>query len=163
MNRRAPAAIGLALCAAVAGLGRPRRAQQMPDPSLIHGKALPAPELPDGHGDRARGARGDWQRHPRSGGQSHGGGRTRTARTDAQGRAEFTGLPAAQEGRAAATVDGEALVSDPFTVPTGGGLRVILVAGIAKAAKRKAAEAAAGRGGAAGARAPWSSAATAAC
>jgi hypothetical protein len=65
-------------------------------------------------------------------------GRTRTASTDAQGRAQFTNLPVGQEGRAAATVDGEALQSDPFTIPNKGGLRVILVAGIAKAAARKA-------------------------
>ena len=70
------------------------------------------------------------------------GGATRSAVTDDRGRAEFTGLPAGQEGRAAATVDGEAMVSDPFTVPAAGGLRVILVAGIAKAAERKAADAA---------------------
>jgi hypothetical protein len=39
--------------------------------------------------------------------------------------------------RAEATVDGEALVSQPFTAPASGGLRVILVAGIARAAERK--------------------------
>ena len=33
-------------------------------------------------------------------------------------------------------------MSDPFTVPASGGLRVILIAGIAQAAERKAAEAA---------------------
>ena len=70
------------------------------------------------------------------------GGAAHTAVTDDRGRAEFIGLPAGQEGRAAATVDGEALVSDPFTVPRAGGLRLILVAGIAKAAERKAADAA---------------------
>jgi hypothetical protein len=85
-------------------------AQQMPDPSLIHGKALPAPELSDG---------------------------TITVRVVRE-----SNLPVGQEGRAAATVDGEALQSDPFTIPDRGGLRVILVAGIAKAAERKAAEAA---------------------
>jgi hypothetical protein len=68
-------------------------------------------------------------------------GRGRNATTDAQGRAQFTNLPMGQEGRATVTVDGEALQSDPFTIPTSGGLRVILVAGIAKAAERKAAEA----------------------
>ncbi len=40
-------------------------------------------------------------------------------------------------------MDGEKLVSQPFAVPTSGGLRVILVAGIAKAAERKKQEEAA--------------------
>jgi hypothetical protein len=39
-------------------------------------------------------------------------------------------------------VDGEAMESQPFSVPASGGLRVILVAGIAKAAERRAQEAA---------------------
>ena len=34
-------------------------------------------------------------------------GRTRTATTDEQGRAEFTNLPRGEEARAEATVDGE--------------------------------------------------------
>jgi hypothetical protein len=117
-------------------------AQQMPDPSLIHGKALPAPELPNGT-VTVRVVR-------ESIGNNISGqpvtltatGRTRTAPTDDLGRAEFTNLPVGQEGRAAATVDGEALQSDPFTIPSSGGLRVILVAGMARAAERKAAEAA---------------------
>jgi hypothetical protein len=117
-------------------------AQQMPDPSLIHGKALPAPELPDGT-ITVRVVResigNDIPNQPVS---LTATGRTRTAQTDAQGRAQFTNLPVGQEGRAAANVDGEALQSDPFTIPDRGGLRVILVAGIAKAAQRKAAEAA---------------------
>src|SRR5205814_8749625 len=46
-------------------------------------------------------------------------------------------LPAAAKGQAPATVNGERLQSDPFVVPSSGGLRVILVAGIAQAAERK--------------------------
>jgi hypothetical protein len=66
------------------------------------------------------------------------GSTTRTATTDAQGRAEFTDLPKGGAGAVAeVTVDGEKLVSQPFAVPASGGLRVILVAGIAKAAERK--------------------------
>ena len=117
-------------------------AQQMPDPSLINGKALPAPELPDAT-ITVRVVResigNDIQGQPVT---LTAGGRSRTASTDAQGRAQFTNLPAGTEGRAEATVDGETLRSDPFTIPTTGGLRVIMVAGIAKAAERKAAEAA---------------------
>jgi hypothetical protein len=114
----------------------------MPDPSLINGKALPAPELPDATitvrvvresiGNDIQGQQVTLT----------AGGRSRTASTDAQGRAQFTNLPAGTEGRAETTVDGETLRSDAFTIPTTGGLRVIMVAGIAKAAERKAAEAA---------------------
>jgi hypothetical protein len=60
-------------------------------------------------------------------------GDTKKAVTDEQGRAEFKGLPAGANGRAEATVNGEQLQSDPFVVPASGGLRVILVAGIAQA------------------------------
>ena len=116
-------------------------AQQMPDPSLINGKALPAPELPNATitvrvvresiGNNVSGQPVTLTT----------GGRARTVSTDEQGRAQFTNLPAGLEGRAETTVDGETLRADPFTVPATGGLRIILVAGIAKAAERKAAEA----------------------
>lgn len=115
----------------------------MPDPSIIHGKALPAPELAVGTVTVrvVREAIGN-----NVTGQDvrvAAGGTARTARTDEQGRAEFTGLTAGAEARAETTVNGEQLVSDPFTVPTQGGLRVILVAGLKEAAARREKEAAA--------------------
>lgn len=135
-SRRARAAWLAAVL--VGGLVATSAAQvQMPDPSLIHGKALPAGDLQTGTvtvrvvreaignnvtGQQVRMTIGDT---------------TRTATTDEQGRAEFKGLPAGGQGRAEATVDGEALASDPLVVPASGGLRVILVAGLAKAAARK--------------------------
>ncbi|OFW01734.1 MAG: hypothetical protein A3I61_15190 [Acidobacteria bacterium RIFCSPLOWO2_02_FULL_68_18] len=70
-------------------------------------------------------------------------GTPRTAKTDDQGRATFEGVPGGVAGRARATVGGEELVSESFTVPTSGGLRVILVAGLEDARKQKAAEEAA--------------------
>jgi hypothetical protein len=113
------------------------RAQEMPDPALIHGRAIPASELGDGVvtvrvvreaiGNNISGQQV----------QLTVSGRTRTATTDEQGRAEFTNLPRGEEARTSATVDGEELVSQPFRVPSSGGLRVILVAGIARAAERK--------------------------
>ena len=122
-------------------------AQDMPDPSLIHGRAIPASELGDGTvtvrvvreaiGNNIAGQQV----------QLTVSGRTRTATTDEQGRAEFTNLPQGEEARAEATVDGEAMTSQPFRVPTNGGLRVILVAGIAKAAERKKLEEAAAAAG----------------
>ena len=122
-------------------------AQDMPDPSLIHGRAIPASDMPDGVvtvrvvreaiGNNIAGQQV----------QLTVSGRTRTATTDEQGRAEFTNLPRGEEARAEATVDGEQMTSQPFRVPTSGGLRVILVAGIAKAAERKKLEEAAAAAG----------------
>lgn len=115
----------------------------MPDPSLIHGKALPAGDLQTGTitvrlvresiGNNIVGRRVTITT----------GSVTKTATTDEQGRAEFKGLPAGAEGKAEADVDGEHLVSDPLVVPRSGGLRVILVAGLAKAAERRKQEEAA--------------------
>jgi hypothetical protein len=115
----------------------------MPDASLIHGRAIPAPELPVGTvtvrvvreaiGNNVVGQEV----------RLTAGGATRTAQTDEEGRAEFADLPQGADVRAEATVDGEALVSDAFAVPASGGLRVILVAGIADAAARRDQEAAA--------------------
>jgi hypothetical protein len=114
----------------------------MPDPSQINGKALPAPELPNSTVTVrvVREAIGN-----NIAGQEVRiviGGTRRTAKTDEQGRATFSDLPHDQ-ARAETTVDGEELVSDPFNVPASGGLRVIMVSGIAKAAERKKQEAAA--------------------
>ncbi len=115
----------------------------MPDPSLIHGKALPAGDLQTGTitvrlvresiGNNIVGRRVTITT----------GSVTKIATTDEQGRAEFKGLPAGAEGKAEADVDGEHLVSDPLVVPRSGGLRVILVAGLAKAAERRKQEEAA--------------------
>ena len=117
-------------------LAQPVAAQEMPDPSVIHGRALPAPELRDGTVTVrvVREALGNDA--PGQQVRVTVGGTSRTATTDQQGRAEFTGLPSG-EARAEATVDGETLQSQPFAVPTSGGLRVILVAGLAQAAERK--------------------------
>ena len=115
----------------------------MPDPSLIHGRALPAPELPAGTvtvrvvreaiGNNVVGQEV----------RLTVAGSARTAQTDAEGRAEFPGLPSGAEARAETTVDGEQLVSEPLTVPGSGGVRVILVAGIKEAATRAQQQAAA--------------------
>ena len=72
----------------------------MPDPALIHGKAIPAPELADGT-VTVRVVRESIGNN--IAGQDvrvTAGGTTRTAKTDAQGRAEFRGLPAASDARA---------------------------------------------------------------
>ena len=133
----------LSLVAWALGLGTSVAQVNMPDPALIHGRAIPAPELPNGTVTVrvVREAIGN-----NISGQDvrvTAGGAVRTARTDEQGRAEFMGLPSASDARAEATVAGEALVSEPFTVPSTGGLRVILVAGLKEAAARAQREAAA--------------------
>jgi hypothetical protein len=115
----------------------------MPDPSLIHGRAIPAPELANGTVTvrvvrEAIGNNVEGQRVTLT-----VGGTTRTAATDAEGRAEFTGLELFAEALARTTVGDEELESEPFTVPGSGGLRVILVAGLAEAAARREREAAA--------------------
>src|SRR5688500_15151398 len=106
----------------------------MPDPSLIHGRAIPAAELADGTvtvrvvreniGNNITGQDVSLTSE----------GSTRTVATDDQGRALFTNLPVGAPATAQAVVNGETLTSEPFTVPTSGGLRVILVAGLAQAA-----------------------------
>jgi hypothetical protein len=117
----------------------------MPDPSAIAGQPLPAPELPNASVS-VRVVR------ERMGNNVAGqevtlnvGSTPRTATTDAQGRAQFDGIPPGTVVQATTTVDGEVLTSQPFSVPGSGGVRVALIAGIATAAAREkaAAEAAA--------------------
>ena len=135
----------LSLGIGVVGVGLAHVSAQvaMPEPSLIHGRAIPASELPNGTVTVrvVREAIGN-----NIAGQDvrvSAGGVTRTAGTDEQGRAEFVDLPVGAAATAEATVDGERLVSQPFTVPSTGGLRVILVAGLERAAARREEEAAA--------------------
>lgn len=68
---------------------------------------------------------------------------SRTGTTDAQGRAQFTGLPAGATVQASTTVDGEVLTSQEFPVPAKGGIRVALISGIQKVAEAEKAAAAA--------------------
>jgi hypothetical protein len=127
--------LGLA-CALLLACSAITTAQDMPDPSIIHGRAIPAPELANGT-VTVRVVREDLGNN--IAGQEvrlTAGGATRTSTTDELGRAEFTGLPAG-EARAETTVDGERLESQPFPVPTTGGLRVILVSGLEAAAERR--------------------------
>jgi hypothetical protein len=125
--------IGVALSASI-------NAQQMPDPSQINGKAIPAPELPVATVTVRVVRESIGNNVPQQIVKVTQGSVSRTATTDDEGRAEFKDLPPGSSWRAETTVDGESLVSDPFTVPSAGGLRVILVAAIAKAQARKEAD-----------------------
>ncbi len=132
-------ACGLAVVLSVLSAGL--RAQiAMPDPSQIHGKALPAAELASGTVTVRVVRESVGNNLPGQTVRVTAGSVTRSATTDEQGRAEFTDLPQGTEGRAEVTVDGEQLTSDPFTVPTTGGLRVILISGMAQAAERRKSE-----------------------
>jgi hypothetical protein len=115
----------------------------MPDPSAIAGTPLPAPELPD----RTITVRVVRERMGNNvAGQAvtlKVGTESRQATTDEQGRAQFDGLTAGVLVQATAIVDGETLTSQEFPVPAKGGVRVALIAGIAAAAAKEKAEAAA--------------------
>jgi hypothetical protein len=129
----------LAFCLLPPGFARAQVA--MPDPSAIAGVPLPAPELPNA-AVSVRVVRermgNNVTRHEVT---LLVGGSPRTATTDAQGRAQFDGIPPGTVVHAATTVDGEALTSQPFSVPGTGGVRVALIAGIATAAAREQAAA----------------------
>src|SRR4051794_26679261 len=59
--------------------------------------------------------------------------RKRTAKTGADGRTQFESIPAGATFQAEATVSGEKLTSAPFPVPSQGGTRIMLIAGLGAA------------------------------
>lgn len=125
---RAVRRLGGALLAALL-CGAPPAAAQMPDPSQMSGRPLPVGDLPVGtvtvrvvRGAMTNGIAG----HPV---ELLGGPTPLTATTNDQGRAEFPGLQPGLTVRAVTTVDGERLESQPFAVPSSGGVRIALVAG----------------------------------
>jgi hypothetical protein len=118
----------------------PAAAQDMPDPSLIHGRALPLSDLPVGTVTVRVMREAMGNDLPGQDVRLTVAGATRIARTDGFGRAEFRGLTPGADARAEVTVDGEVLTSQPFVVPDTGGVRLSLFAGLARAAERKAKE-----------------------
>jgi len=139
-----PGVLALVLVALLGGAAV--RAQvAMPEASQMSGIPLPAPELAVG----TLSVRVVRERMGNNiAGQSvsvTSAGQTRTATTDAQGRAEFTGYAPGSTVVATTTVDGEVLLSQDLTIPSRGGIRVALVAGATAAAtkEREAAAAAA--------------------
>ena len=134
-------------CLLLTLLAAPAFAQMAtPDASAMAGLPLPAADVPDAS-VTVRVLR------ERMGNNLSGqavslrvGTESRTATTDAQGRAQFTGLTAGALVQATTTVDGEVLTSQEFPVPAKGGIRVALISGIQKvAAAEKAAAAAAAK------------------
>jgi hypothetical protein len=135
--------LALLLGCALAPGGSASAQVAMPDAAQMSGVPLPAPELPNATvtvrlvrermGNNVPGQEVAL-RTPDS---------RVTAVTDAQGRAEFSSIPAGTTVTAEATLDGETITSREFAVPSVGGVRVALVAGVARAAEADAAAAAA--------------------
>jgi len=130
--------IALAVIACSAIVGTPTAAQvQMPNAKEMSGKVLPVPDLPAGTVTVrvARGGPGNYLA-----GQTVEftvDGKKRTAKTDENGRVEFSNLRPGAPFKAAVTVDGERLESDDAVVGSTG-LRIMLVATDPEAAKREA-------------------------
>ena len=101
---------------------------QMPDPKQMSGIPRPVSDLPNGTVS-VRLIRGSFSNNltdfPV---EMIVGGKTRTAKTDDGGRAEFRNLPVGEMVKVAAVVDGERLESQTFPAPAEGGIRVMLVA-----------------------------------
>lgn len=58
------------------------------------------------------------------------GTQSKAARTDAEGRAQFTGVPAGTQVRAQVTMEGETVVSQSFAMPSDSGIRLVLALGV---------------------------------
>ena len=106
----------------------------MPDLSQMSGQPLPSGDVPAGTvsvrvirqtmSNNVTGVEVQLEAPPQ----------TLKATTDANGRAVFPNVAQGQTWKAVAIVDGERLESQPFTIPSAGGLRMLLVAGLKTAA-----------------------------
>jgi len=123
------------LCSAILAW-QPVTMAQMPDARQMSGVPLPVADLPAGT-VTVRVVRGTIT-NVISGQlvELTGGSSTLSAKTNDAGRAEFNGLIPGTKVRATATVNGERLESQEFTVPASGGTRVALVATDAEMQKR---------------------------
>jgi hypothetical protein len=106
----------------------PVHARQMPDARQMSGIARPDPELATGT-VTVRVIRGSFANPVDSlTVDLTGGAASRQATTNAEGRAEFTGIAPGTRLKAAAVVAGERLESQEFAMPASGGIRLALVA-----------------------------------
>jgi hypothetical protein len=123
------------LCAVTLG------AQQMPDPSQMAGRPLPAPDV----GAGVVSVRVVRERMGNNVANQpvtlKTPDKTLNGTTDAQGRVQFPGIAPGTLVTAETVVDGETLTSQTFPVPGDSGVRVALVAGLAAAAAREKAAA----------------------
>ena len=137
MMRRIAVLAVAAIVTALAAAPIHARQVQMPDPKAMSGKVLPVPDLPAGTVTVrvARGAVGNYLA-----GQTVEftvDGKKRTAKTDENGRVEFSNLRPGAPFKASVTVDGETIVSDDAVVGSTG-LRIMLVATDPEMEKRAA-------------------------
>jgi hypothetical protein len=104
-------------------------AGQMPDARQMSGIPMPSPDVPAGTVS-VRLVRGELTNnivgHPV---ELHVGQRTEQVNTDENGRAVFSGVQSGTPMHAMAEVDGQRLESQPFEVPPGAGVKLVLVAG----------------------------------
>jgi hypothetical protein len=137
---RAAAALSVSVACAVVG-AVPARAQiQMPDTKQISGQSLPDPALPAGTVS-VRIVRGGFSNNIANQPVEFViDGKTRTVTTDANGRAQVSGLTPGVSVHVSTTVKGERLDSQDFAAATTG-IRVVLVAtdpeAVARAAEDK--------------------------
>jgi len=133
---------GLKLAALLVALLLPShgaaQALQMPDPKQMSGVPLPSPDLPGGtvsvrvvRGGPGNNLQGETVE------LAVAGRRPTSARTDANGRAQFSAIATGAEVQARAVVGGETLESRPFKMPDRGGIRLMLVATDPEAARRE--------------------------
>lgn len=103
---------------------------QMPDPRQMSGVPLPMGDMPVGT-VTVRVARGSLSNIvPNQSVHLAGPGISKDAATDESGRATFSGLTPGSRVKASVTVDGETVESREFDVPSSGGVRLMLVAGL---------------------------------
>jgi len=127
-------------------------AAQMPDLSQMNGRSLPAPDAPAGSASVRvmRQTLGNNVVGQAVTLTAADGGAVGTKTTDEGGRATFEGLRPGTAYIATAVVGGERLVSQPFTQPASGGVRVVLIAGLGGATATPGAPAQAPKPAAAG-------------
>jgi hypothetical protein len=99
----------------------------MPDPKQMSGVPLPVGDLAPGT-VTARVIRGQLSNPIEGQTVEMTGGASKTAKTDASGRATFTGVAPGTRVKMRTTVGSEAIESQEFDVPAAGGIRVMLVA-----------------------------------
>ena len=113
---------------------------QMPNPKEMSGIPRPDPSLAAGTLS-VRVIRGDFANNVADQPVEFVvGGKPRTVRTDAEGRAEISGLAPGTDVRASTTLDGVRLDSQPITMPASG-VRMMLVGDDPNASKRAAEDA----------------------
>jgi hypothetical protein len=110
---------------------------QMPDPRAMSGTPLPVGDLTPGT-VTARVIRGQLSNPIEGQPVDIVGGASKTEKTDAAGRATFTGLTPGSRVKLRTTVGSETIESQEFEVPAAGGIRVMLVATDPNAAQQKA-------------------------